>query len=212
MKNKALLAVLVTVLIGGAAVYFAFSNRSNPAGGSQSEIQTGQSVTETGSTQKSLKELFLSGVSQECSFSDENGSEGSVRVAQGKSRGDFSAVAGGKKMQSHMIVDGQTSYMWLDGQTTGFKMSIDSTAQADNGQTQGNVDVNKKVDFRCQPWRTDNSVFNLPAGINFTDLGDFQPPITNAEGAVNTRNQQCAACNYLQGEAKSQCLVSLNCN
>jgi hypothetical protein len=94
-------------------------------------------------------------------------------VSGGKSRGDFTATVNGKAMGSHMIMDGKTSYIWTDGQTQGFKMSVDAAATAtakDQAAAQQSFDANKKLNYSCSAWSADSAMFSLPAGVQFTDM------------------------------------------
>ena len=128
---------------------------------------------------------------------------GTSYISAGKIRGDFSTTTAGTTVVGHMIVDGKTSYVWMDGQKTGFKMSFDSAdTEATTNSSQG-VDPNKAFDFNCSPWSTDNSMFALPTTVKFTNFSKVAVP-----GAAN----QCSVCDTLSGEEKTQCRTALKCN
>ena len=115
-----------------------------------------------------------------------------------------------------MIVDGQTTYFWMDGQSTGYKMS--TKAQAENispspGSTPdsktGSIDVNKDMNFSCKAWSVDQSVFEVPADIKFMDLSELSSP---AKVTTDVKTSQCSACDSVPESAKAQCKSSLGCN
>jgi len=143
------------------------------------------STGENSSGVKSLKELIAGGVAQRCTFStvDESGSsEGTTYVAGGKMRGDFTTTSSGKTTASHMIVDGNTNYIWMDGEKTGFKTTIEETAETGDTPvtqdvgSQGGVSLDQRTDYKCSAWITDLSQFTPPATVQFTDLSQIFNP------------------------------------
>ncbi len=114
----------------------------------------------------SLKDLIAANIPQKCTFP-----EGTVYISGGKFRGDFVP-------NSHMISDSKTSYIWTDDQKQGFKMTVDADAKTE-AQTEAAkeaVDVNAKLDYKCGAWLPDASMFNTPAGIEFTDFSNLTIP------------------------------------
>src|ERR1700682_5384231 len=111
--------IILLLLVGGGV--FLASNKSS---------QISQNPVSVSGSPRSLKDLLGLGGSQQCSFSDASGNSQIIYVSNGKVRGDFMSGTGQSVMKSHMIVDGQTSYLWVDGQNTGFKMTLDAATQA----------------------------------------------------------------------------------
>lgn len=175
----------------------------------QSQTVVKQNTTDQIATQpKSLKDLLTLGKTQECSFNDGSDNQMTIFVANNKMRGNFDSKVGGQIMKSHIIVDGQTSYIWVDGQNTGYKMSVDKTVKDQANNQPNQVDLDKQVNYSCKDWTADSSVFNLPTGINFTDLNTLIAPT----GKGGSNPTQCASCDTLQDEAKTQCKTILKCN
>jgi hypothetical protein len=171
--NKIVAIVLGLVVLGGI-VYFAMANRNSTEPVSTQKEQKNTETTPTSNVQKSsLKNLVAQG-NQQCTYQDGQTS-GTVYTSNGKARMDFTSVANGVSMSSHSIIDSDTYYAWVDGQTTGFKISINQTAQGSVGSNQ-NVDVNRTMDYNCSSWSPDNSKFSLPTGITFTDMSSFKLP------------------------------------
>lgn len=122
----------------------------------------------------SMKDLIARGGDYKCTFShstDVSDSSGTVYVSGQKMRGDFTSneKVSGTTSESHMINDGEFSYVWSSAMPMGLKMKItnDTTAGAD---TTSGVDVNQKLDYSCEKWNGDASQFSLPASVNFTEL------------------------------------------
>ena len=151
--------VAVVLVLAGAWSYF-----GGGAGGPASVGNAG--------TQMSLKDLLAQGGSQKCAFSsvtDSFESSGTVYVADGQMRGDFTSVTGGQPVMSHMVVTDNTSYVWTDNYQQGMMMSFDAmTAGQESGQSA--VDPNALADYSCEPWEADAGIFVLPDGIYFLDI------------------------------------------
>lgn len=178
MNNK-IIGGVVIVLVIVAALYFSMkkgsnlptNSETNTVASSQSSANTASNVSQNNSGPASLKDLLALGTTQKCTFSD-SGSSGTFYVGGGKARGDFSATEAGKVLASHMIMDGQTSYIWMDGQAQGFKMSAQASSSTTNpavGQSSA-PDVNKKMDYKCEAAVSDSSMFKLPSGVTFVDI------------------------------------------
>lgn len=157
-SNKTLWIVGVIIIIAAVAY---FLMRGDGASTSLTTLEP------SGSGEQTLAELLAAGTAQTCTFTQADG-EGTVYVANGKMRGDFTSVADGKTMTSHMISDGTTAYTWVDGMPTGFKMMMNSAQAA--GQQPGTVDINQRLGYNCSSWSADASVFTPPAGMQFNDL------------------------------------------
>lgn len=218
-KTVTISAVALALLALGIGGYFVLSNRTNPTTSTDTTLtQNSQMNAQTDST-KSLKDLFALGTSQECTFSDDTGNSGVVRIQSGKMSGDFTTTTPQGNMTSHMLVDGKTTYMWSDGQTTGFKMTFDVTAAAENVTTEAknNIDLDQKLDYNCQAWGGSAASFELPSGVTFTDFSSLTIPQPTEAGASGTpssgsNSSQCSACDSVPDSAKAACKEALGCN
>jgi hypothetical protein len=206
MNKKAIIA-LVLVLLALLFGYFFLNKNSKVSNQSKTS-------TQVSSGSKSIKDLLSGGVSQKCTFKSDS-SEGTVYTGSSKMRGDFTVTASGQKIVNHMIVDGNTSYMWVDGQKTGYKMSFDMTSDTSissspSSASTSEVDTNTKMDYDCSAWIIDSSVFVTPSDVKFTEFS--VPTSAPASGGSSSGNSsQCSYCNNLTGDSKSQCLAALNC-
>lgn len=122
-------------------------------------------------------------------------------ISSGKVRTDMQA--------NHVLVDGDTAYIWQDGQTQGMKMKFDlSTAGAVDSDTSANtkVDWDRPAEYKCGPWVSDASKFALPSTVTFSDFSINVSP----SGASDSSN--CNVCDALTGANKAACLSAMGCN
>lgn len=185
MKNKAVIAVIVILIlgVGGYGAYRIVKHFNRLSSQSQAPTMTAPEASPTAMT--TLKALLALGVAQKCTFD-----QGTVYMSGGKVRGDFTTTAGA----SHMISMNNTSYIWMDGQTSGFKMAFDVNATPAPGgqtpttqsQTSGGIDMNQQANYNCAAWTADATLFNLPKGVTFQDLSKFMAsPVAVPSGAPN---------------------------
>ncbi len=211
MNNKVVAAVVVVLLLIGG--YFGYTKLKG--GGA---IVPG-TTSESGGM-KSLKDLLSSGAAQKCTFSqtsDSGTSEGTTYVSGGKVRGDFTTTSSGKTMTSHMISDGKTSYIWTEGEKTGFKMTATdaspSTVQKDSADNPVNsqADLDQKADYKCSSWIVDGSVFTPPSNVTFTDFSQMLNPSSAPSQGSGSAPSQCSYCDSLTGDDKTQCRSAFGC-
>lgn len=219
--NRNLIATIVVIFIIAGAGGFYFMNRQAVAPAANNETQT--PVASIAVEKSSIKDFMAMSGNQRCVFSDaETGNSGTVYLNSGKMRGDFSSNTGGQVSNTHMINDSENIYIWINNQTTGFKTTLTdvekmSEMSGQNGVSQS-VDINKKVDYKCEAWSVDSGKFVIPAEIKFQDMGKMMEnlgnmmqvsPNPNASGASA---EACAACDSLTGGAQDQCKRALKCN
>lgn len=151
------------------------NRKSSPSTGTEIETQT---ETQT-STSSSLKDLLASGTAKKCTFSSTQSgtaSEGTVYVSGGRVRGDFKTTASGQApMTMSMITDGKTIHMWGDQLgKQGIKITVDEKATTPAAGGGSPTDLNSPVNMNCSAWIVQSSMFDLPAGVTFTE--GFTPP------------------------------------
>lgn len=199
MKKK--IIIIVGILVLATVSFFIFKNKNQDQDGVQN--QTGKN------SPKNLKEIFGLGIAQKCTYDG-----GVVYVANGKMRGDFTSMDEGVAMNGHMIVDGNTSYIWSDGQSIGYKTTFDlnETPTTESGDTSVSNDINplQPEDYACDAWIANPEVFALPAGVEFKDFSSLIPTMPPNAGDTGSQNN-CSYCDMLSGDDKSQCLSAMNC-
>lgn len=163
--NKAIVGIIVLAAIGAGVWYFTQGNTGTPSGSSP---VSSESFTE----KSSMKDLVARGGSWKCTFSmtgDTADSSGTVYIAGGKMRGDFTSVVKQANMtvESHMVSDGTYAYTWTNAIPQGFKVAIDQTTTTSSD----GFDYNSELDYNCAAWPTDENMFVVPADITFTTVG-----------------------------------------
>ena len=214
-----IVGILVTIGIAG----FLTVNKNTSKTTSPTSADSNESDLNTAEPQNtSLRNLMNMADNQHCTYSDvESDSQGEVYVADGKMRGNFTSTSEVDTQISHMFLDGQDIYVWFDGAEDGFKSSMaDIEKVGANISTEKNktVDINKTVDFNCDPWVFDNSVFQIPA-IKFEDFGAMIKDMEGMDemmgepvnGEIDSGAVQCEACNNLPADAAEQCRQALGC-
>ena len=182
MGNKKIIGGVVGIIVIGAILYFAMAKKNTePAMTDKvdSSSQTTPPAAPAAAGPQSLKDLLGLGASRKCTFSNA-GSSGTIYVSSGKMRGDFISTVGGKNMTNHMMTQDKTSYVWVEGQTQGFKTTMDesmmqkpTTPAPQTPPTQGGVDINQKLNYQCESWSADSSMFSLPANVKFLDFSSM---------------------------------------
>lgn len=179
MQNSAVLwgvGAVVVVAAGVGVWMYSGAGSGTPVSEGTPQEEAASAAAEP--QPQSLKSLISYQGSQKCTFTSATAtsdSSGTVYVANGTMRGDFVSTSAGRTIQSHMIVQGNTSYVWSDATPGGFKMSFDSTSSAGTA-SQGPIDPNTPASYSCEAWSPDTSVFAVPASIQFQDLTSLQAP------------------------------------
>jgi hypothetical protein len=209
MGKGIIITIAALVVVAGGAAFYVYNKNSNTPGAAFDTAI----VNESDSVQpKSLRDFFGLTINQTCTFNDtESKSNGTVYVANGRMRGDFTVESEEVKMTSHMITDSEDVYLWFDNTEEGYKMKIsDQEEYSDTDEDNKSVDLDKRVDYKCSNWIVNDSFFQLPAGKNFRDLSAMMEETKTMMEDAGTA--QCDACNSLPDSAKAQCLQALNCD
>lgn len=184
------------VVIAGGYVIF------NKMGGVSTEQES--AMVAATSTPSTLRELAASQAPQKCTFTSTNNTQGTVYVAQGRVRSDFTSTVAGNAITGHALVMDNMSYAWMDGQSQGFKNSFEATTTAEGSQ---GVNPDERVSYSCEPWAADSSLFSVPTGIDFMSITDIQ-----AKAGAGAMGASCSQCNQIpDAGAKAQCLAALHC-
>lgn len=211
--KKVLTAVVVVILLAAGYFLYSRSKSASPTGG-----MMGEGKVESG--MMSIKDLVAAGVPQKCTFSmtSESGTnEGTNYVSGGNVRGDYKTTYKDKTTMTHMISDGKNTYVWTEGEKTGYKMSIPEETSEDSmmegkENTEPGANLSEKLDFNCSAWVPDNSLFTPPSDVTFSDFSQMMPSGAPAMMDVGTSSKsQCSYCDGLSGDQKTQCLSALNC-
>lgn len=223
MNTKIIGIVGGIIIIIGVVLWLVIGRSPAQRSSSQPSSSSIEEEAQSTSGPTSLKALLALGRPQTCEFTrNDKGEEtsGVVYTAGNKMRGDFDSLSEGKTMRTHMIVDSEAVYTWLEGSGTGIKMGLNATSEGDRSQ---GVNVDEQLDYRCRTWSADSSLFRLPDNVEFTDFSTMIPSAVapgidtkvpaagNNENITDTSAQQCAACDSAPEPARSQCRAALGC-
>lgn len=147
-KNWIWIAVAAIVVIGGGAL-FLMNGGAGP-------------FASMGNT--SLRSLLSANTTQKCSF-DNAQSTGTIYVATGEMRGDFTSKVGQASAQSHMVIANDMVYIWADGTPVGYRMAFDDMKPG--GASSPGIDADAKVATDCTPWQAEAASFTLPTTVTF---------------------------------------------
>lgn len=216
LKQKQLMvAIAVTILLLlGVGGYFLFSkNQTVPAQNQTSNTTSGQQGS---SVMNSLVDLLASEENVTCNFdvpSDENGnsSKGTVYISNGNMRGDFQTTMNGKVTNMSMIRKGNDNYVWGDAMTTGIKMTLSpEDLKGETNEASKYVDLNKKVDYKCNPWGADSSKFTPPSNIKFTDFSAMMEESTRMMKDKDISIDSSLCDSIIDANAKAACENALS--
>lgn len=111
-------------------------------------------------------------------------SSGMVYVSGTDVRGDFTSKTAAGTVQSSMLKKGDTVYVWGGGMEQGVMMKatmMEGTAAG--APTTGDVvDMKQEYGWNCTSAAPDASMFALPAGIEFMDLGAMMQGMGSVPG------------------------------
>lgn len=204
-----IIAAVIVVLIIIGATFALISNKSGiaPKVSITKENQTPESSAAT----DSIKNLLAAGKNQKCEIAyPENKGKGIIYVSGNKFAGDYTVEGPQGTIAGHSISDGVYVYNWSSMSTDGVKIKIDQAEKntATNSEDQQNFDINQQVSLKCSSWNTDNSKFNVPTNIKFTDVSSLlnNPVVT---GTMED-NAKASPCDQLpSGAAKDTCVKAL---
>lgn len=200
-----IIAVVALAVVGGGAYYVMSNNDKQQSTGSQSTSEQGENEL------NSIKGLLAQNKNVTCTFSstDDSGNQtaGTVYVAGERMRGNFTfKVSDEAEQKSNVLRDSEYQYFWQEGADTGFKSKI-TEFEAEEGQEDANtqdqtVDQDAEYDFECSDWSVDESMFDTPDGVEFTD---YSAQIEQSKQLQqNSTDQQKKACASLTNESARQ--------
>lgn len=220
LATLAIVGIVAVLVVIGGAVYF--SGHSKGTGDGQ---DTKNDIALSGSG--TLRNLLSFGQNVKCTFTNSNElgtSSGTVYVADrgNRVRGDFSFTGSQGTFESHMILRDQKNHVWGSGLPQGMIIPIpddqdaaDADLSADSDSASPDFDQN--VMYDCDTWSVNESMFDLPAGVEFVEVGNMMPPVpVNAETGSNgvpDFSDKCGLCQQAPaGTPREQCLQAYGCN
>jgi hypothetical protein len=109
-------------------------------------------------------------------------SSGTVHVSGTDVRGAFTSKTAAEVVESNLLKKGDVVYVWGGGMPQGIKMKASAMEGQSSTGTTGDVDQNQKYDWNCNATAPDASMFALPAGIEFMDIGAMMQGMGSVPG------------------------------
>lgn len=206
MNKNLFIGIIILLLLGGSYFYF-----------SKSPVSPIKKAL-SGLIKGNIQDLFARGANLQCTFKykdEENMSEGTIYVSGKKMAGIFSSTqADGTVFKSNLIRDDQYGYAWLDGQTQGTKLKIETSESviedSENNKNEVFALDNKDINYDCKPWNVENSMFTPPTNVKFQDISLQVEKVKKTTEQL--KDTKCDTCNNAPaGTAREQCLQALDC-
>lgn len=203
LKLPQLIGIVAAIAILGALAYFLTKGPTNPL---QTESNNG---AEKSSVAGTLADIFKLGQNVTCTYSSPDGS-GTVYLSGERFRADFSTPDG---TTGSVIRDNDYTYVWNSGTPDGFKMK--NSSESFEGDIEENetakqmFNPEQNVNYECNPWTVDSSIFQPPTDRQFVNLEAQMEELKQGQGEAD--QDLCSACDSLDGEALDACQAQF-CN
>lgn len=187
--NKTFIWILVAVVVIGGGWYFSSSRDAVPADETTAVGDTVETSTVTGGTSgsgttapkpvssaRTLSALLSRGGSYKCTFSKVTAAgrtDGAVYVSGNRLRGDYmTSFSAGAKAESHILFLAGMLYAWTPPVQLGYKAPATAatvgTALGSSGSA--GFDYGQALDYSCQQWGGDATLFEFPKGFTFSNV------------------------------------------
>lgn len=187
MNTKTITVVVILLLVAATGYYFFNNDQSKTSVAVKEQNSVADTPLDTPTNERGMGSLMsLMGLGQNtlCTFSYVDESTGQTSSGEfyydggsNKFRVDSTTEADGTMFVTHMINDSESSYMWSEGsgETFAIRMSADvntdsSVQEYDTDGPNEPLSMDQEVDYDCNSWRVDNSVFVPPADVEFMDM------------------------------------------
>lgn len=138
---------------------------------------------------------------------------GKVYTNGEKMRANFITEVDGVSDETNVINDGKEMYIWGKGAMSdmAMKFAIDETETTSEDQNQ--FDMNTDVDYSCQNWNVDASLFIPPSDLTFMDTSLMMKAGSNGQPSTpDMKAIQCGACEQVpDATGKAECRAMFSC-
>lgn len=203
-----LAVVTLIVLIGG---FFVVTKLSKPTPAPLAEIANSTPApTENPMLKTSLKSLLGLGKNVTCSYQEASVS-GTVFVADKKMRSDNTILdSKGISLDSHVLSDGEYTYMWTGTQGSKIKISaIETKASPSTKQATTTQNLDQELNMKCDTWTIDPSKFVIPSDVKFTDISSM---MTNIKSSSAPALNKSVCDSITDPTSKASCIKALSGN
>lgn len=196
MKKKSLITISLLLLVS-LSLTACTLKKGNGVQDGAGNGKTSQNEDEEESLNGDIYDLIKLGKNVKCTFevtTEDGSTKGETYVSGKRSRSDITIeTERGIEMQSTTVTDGEWLYMWSSESNQGTKMSMTDieteTEEAGLNQNEEETfnDQAQKFDYKCKKWIPDNSKFEIPGNIEFSDLTEMMKGFI--EMGENLKNQ-----------------------
>ncbi len=173
----AIIIVIAIIALAGGGAYYAKKapthHDDKVVGGNV------ESTTTVGTTNDresgSIRSLLAMNKDLICTISNSSTSSasysGTVNISGNMMHGHFTMTSkSGSSIESNMIRNGDEVIAWTGNQ--GAKINLNAMASSSHSEnsTSSNVNLDQKVNYHCEQWVKDASVFTVPASVHIMDM------------------------------------------
>lgn len=174
-----IIAAIVLAGIGGAVLLRRPSSDSSSTGAVERTAESTESVDTDSENTSTLPDIIGRGESLECDWRMPTGAEenpfgtGKLYTTANKGRSMITGNSSGVAIEGNAIYRDNEVYSWITvaGTTMGFKFSEAELSELNSSMTeeerQQAESIRSEMIVNCSPWTPDESMFTLPAGVNF---------------------------------------------
>ncbi len=188
---------IVLLIVIGVLAFLLFKpsnsddlNNSNNGEESNSKDNDGSNKAETNKEFKTFVDLLKSNKNIKCEWTEETDGtnfNGTIYVSNGMMRQSFSDS---EDNNGEILLSGNSMYIWEEESAQGIKMSTESDDESALDELindySGLEDFDLSSDntsIKCDDWKADNSLFEVPTNVEFMDYDLLQQQIEE-----NTKN------------------------
>ncbi len=223
--KKIIIPIAVLLLVAGI-VFATKKNKQPTQQQQQDQAQIQEQNGEDGDSMKaSIQEMMAKGKKLKCEWSDDQGNKG-VMYTDGqrvKTEMSYSQQQTQNMNDSYMVHQQDTVYVWQANSDVGqmFKEQDFEQFQEEAEEMQDeaeDVQVPKEAqvwqnnyDFKCESWKVDDSVFQVPDDVEFKDMTEVMKQAQEQvqEQMQQVQQQMQGMCDQLSGAAKEECLKGM---
>ena len=221
--------VVATVAFSGCSLSGEDKNKEEAKENSKEVSKTEQnqksdkSDNTDGNYFETMSDLMARGKNMKCTYTQkvdgENTADGVVYMADKNVRVEITANKGtAREGKMYSITDHEWSYSWTEGSPKGFKMTLEAT-ELDKKQKESVSNMAKEIDFKCKPWKKDNSKFKVPSNIEFEDMSELAKSLGDIDLGKEVENAKtqgdafiCNICKTVPVEGQAECLGDVVCD
>jgi hypothetical protein len=217
LVNKKLVGILIVLILIGVGASFVVKRAPQTTTKQPPTVTKAPTVTPKETMQGTLRSLISSKKPQICTYSNDLGSasvSGTVYLADGKVKADFTSVSEENKISGHMIINDGYAYIWTGTTSKGIKIVFDPNQPTGTPLNSQVPDLNQSFAYACKEWKTDASLFAPPLNVDFSLISVPAQPsgaVSPASGSV-TNGSACSVCDKLPaGESQVACRAQFHC-